>query len=166
MENASKSLIIAGTILISLLLISIGLPFLNSTSGITEETNNRSKSISISTFNSHFTQYFGKSVPGSNARTLITNIKIHNASTTNPSSNDEEKIYVNLKAKNYAPAPNSNYYTGGHRYKENQLQTLINAVSPTSTYTIRATKGCSLRNQAGGYNTKTGHIYCITIIEN
>ena len=59
MENASKALIIAGAILISILLISIGIILINSGRDITETGTAGMQSQKIQTFNNQFTAYEG-----------------------------------------------------------------------------------------------------------
>lgn len=71
MENASKALIIAGAVLISILLISVGVLIMNSVDPMTKATEQSSESMAIQTFNAQFTQYEGDNVPGSQVRTLI-----------------------------------------------------------------------------------------------
>lgn len=75
MENASKALIIAGAVLISILLISVGVLIMNSVDPMTEATGQQSESMAIQTFNAQFTQYEGDDVPGSQVRTLISTVK-------------------------------------------------------------------------------------------
>ena len=57
MENASKALIIAGAILLSILLISLGIMVYNNAKGTVNDANLDSES--IQTFNTKFTQYGG-----------------------------------------------------------------------------------------------------------
>lgn len=59
MENASKALIIAGAILISILLISIGIILINSGRDVTETGTAGMASQAIQTFNAQFTPYEG-----------------------------------------------------------------------------------------------------------
>ncbi len=59
MENASKALIIAGAILISILLISIGIILINSGRDITSTGTSGVQSQKIQAFNSKFTAYEG-----------------------------------------------------------------------------------------------------------
>lgn len=60
MENATKALIIAGSILIAIILIAIGVKILNSTQGVTDSAEETMKSADIADFNSKFTAYSGK----------------------------------------------------------------------------------------------------------
>lgn len=59
MENASKALIIAGAILISILLITIGIILINSGRDVTDTATTQMSSQKIQTFNAQFTAYEG-----------------------------------------------------------------------------------------------------------
>ena len=59
MENATKALLIAGSILIAILLIAIGMRVFSSTSGTTDSVESTMSSTEIATFNNKFTQYVG-----------------------------------------------------------------------------------------------------------
>ncbi len=69
MENASKALIIAGAILISIVLITLGVVILGQGQEVVNSSNMDAQA--ISSFNSQFTQYEGDSVTGSRVNTLI-----------------------------------------------------------------------------------------------
>lgn len=60
MENATKALLIAGSVLIAIVLIAVGIKILSSTSGITDEVDGLSTTMEASIFNSQFTQYAGR----------------------------------------------------------------------------------------------------------
>ena len=79
MENASKALIIAGAILISILLISIGIILINSGKDITETGTSGMNSQKIQTFNAQFTAYEGRK-RGSELRGLQSLVNASNAS--------------------------------------------------------------------------------------
>jgi len=68
MENASKALIIAGAILLSILIIALGIYVFNMARGVTN-TSILSET-EVSTFNSQFTDYRGK-IPGSGVEALL-----------------------------------------------------------------------------------------------
>ena len=59
MENASKALIIAGAILISILLISVGIIVMNAINKPIEEAGGTSESYAIQMFNDKFSSYMG-----------------------------------------------------------------------------------------------------------
>lgn len=80
MENASKALIIAGAILLSILIIALGIYVFNMAKGATNT--DQLDSVEKQTFNSSFTQYEGKTL-GASVSELI------NAVITNTSKNSE-----------------------------------------------------------------------------
>lgn len=96
MENASKALIIAGAILISILLISVGILVMNSTGNMQDEVGTTSDSMAIQTFNSNFTVYEGNEMSGSQVKSLLSYIKSSNAScgTATGSSEGTTDKYV------------------------------------------------------------------------
>ena len=70
MENASKALIIAGAILVSILIVSLGVMIFNSMSGTARKMANLDEQ-EIATFNSKITPYLGESISGSQVNALI-----------------------------------------------------------------------------------------------
>lgn len=80
MENASKALIIAGAILISILLISIGIIVMNSINDPIDQATDSSASQAIEMFNSKFTGYSGTQ-KASAVKSLITAINSSNGAS-------------------------------------------------------------------------------------
>lgn len=81
MENASKALIIAGSIILAVLIIVLGMYFYNQSVGIGKNIN--MTEYEIQSYNSKFINYEGK-VSGTKARELCDVIKQHNlANSTN-----------------------------------------------------------------------------------
>jgi len=70
MENASKALIIAGAILISILLISVGILVMNSTTGVQDEMLSQMNSTQKQSFNASFTNYSGSNKTASDVKSL------------------------------------------------------------------------------------------------
>lgn len=92
MENASKALIIAGAILISILIVGLGVIIYNNVSGIA--TSGTLDSQEITAHNSPFEGHFGDYVSGSNVRALLTQVQANNSAANR---NDEvvgNYIYV------------------------------------------------------------------------
>lgn len=72
MENASKALIIAGAILVSILIVSLGVFIFNTFGGAAKEhATTRMNEQEIGAFNSKITPYLGQNVPGSQVNALI-----------------------------------------------------------------------------------------------
>lgn len=84
MENASKALIIAGAILLSILIISLGIMIYNQAAGVVN--NNSMDELEITQFNEKFTQYCGSNVRGANVNALK-----HAIDTNNRVQEDEGK---------------------------------------------------------------------------
>ena len=82
MENASKALIIAGAILISILLIGIGVALINALNNPMSTTEQTMNSQEIQMFNAQFEKYRGKQ-SGSNVASLMSTVSASNAAQTN-----------------------------------------------------------------------------------
>lgn len=76
MENASKALIIAGAILLSILIIGIGMTIFKQASTALDGANMNSEQIAA--YNSVFEGYEGSKKNGSDAQTLVQEINNHN----------------------------------------------------------------------------------------
>ena len=70
MENASKALIIAGAILISIMIVSLGVLIFNKMGHSAREAANMDEQ-EVANFNSKLTPYIGSSVNGSQVNALI-----------------------------------------------------------------------------------------------
>ena len=87
MENASKALILAGSVLIAILLISLGLWVFKAPSEAIREVGKVSGTLADSTFNAQFTKYAGNNVRGGQVKTLMEYVNTYNG--RNPSSKIE-----------------------------------------------------------------------------
>lgn len=94
MENASKALIIAGSILISILIVGLGVIIYNNVSGIASGTGLDQQAISA--HNSPFEGYFGTNQSGANVRALISSISSNNRAAAANQDDVGNKIYMQL----------------------------------------------------------------------
>ena len=95
MENASKALIIAGAILLSILLISLGIMIFSQAQ---DTVNNSGMSqAEISTFNSQFTKYEGQR-KGSVVRAMINEVIASNSDANH--QNNGATVNVSVKTSN------------------------------------------------------------------
>ena len=78
MENASKALIIAGSILVAILLISVAVLIMNSTGDTQRTVEDTAKSTAARSFNAQFTPYEGKNQSAAQVRSLITAVNASN----------------------------------------------------------------------------------------
>ena len=93
MENASKALLIAGSILIVILLIAMGVKVFTSTQGTTDQTEKAMQSTEVATFNNQFLQFVGTQ-SSSQARALISKVIASNA------TNKAHTVTINSKTPN------------------------------------------------------------------
>lgn len=120
MENASKALIMAGTVLIAILLISIGILIFNKTKGVTKQVGDTATTTEIAMFNSKFTQYEGSNVAGVYVKSLLSDVRVSNA------KNAEHAVTVKLRKINNTIATNpqassivKNFYSVICKYDSN-----------------------------------------------
>ena len=92
MENASKALIIAGAILISILIVGLGVIIYNNVSNIA--TTGTLDAEQITAHNSPFEGYFGDYVSGSNVRALLTQVQANNSAAQRNDEKIGNYIYV------------------------------------------------------------------------
>ena len=95
MENASKALIIAGAILISILLISVGIIIMNAVNNPKDQVAKTGESAAIQSFNSTFTKYDGTQT-GATLSNLSQEIRISNK------QNPERQVTPSLPTDNSA----------------------------------------------------------------
>lgn len=82
MENATKALIIAGSVLIVIVLISVGVSILSSTRGLENNTQETADVMETNSFNSRFTGYVGQNLSGSQIKSLCSTVIASNAKNT------------------------------------------------------------------------------------
>ena len=104
MENASKALIIAGAILISILIISLGVLVYNQASSTVNKANLNSQEAQAQ--NSKFESYFGTDVTATEVKNLLSEVRTNNLTA---SRNEESAtIGVCYISKNLATDEGSN----------------------------------------------------------
>ena len=79
MENATKALVIAGSVLIAILLIAFGMRIFNSASGASKSSQSTMDATAITTFNSQFSPYNGKTLSVSKVNNLVQKVIASNA---------------------------------------------------------------------------------------
>lgn len=122
MENATKALLIAASVLIVLVLIGVGLKILSSTSGVTNQVGDVSTSMSASIFNSQFSSYFSSSTSGAQVKALIQKIIANNQNSSH------------IIAVTTTTGENSSQFTD-----VTNLSDFITTVSLTSKYSVTPT---------------------------
>lgn len=103
MENASKALLIAASVLIVILLIAFGMSIFKSGTGTGDALEVTMTATEKASFNSKFTAYCGSSVLASKAKSLAQVIISNNATSTH-------KVSVTVRTSTYS-ADNTNFET-------------------------------------------------------
>ena len=133
MENASKALIIAGAILVSILIIGLGMTLYNNAAGTLERAN--IDETAVRQYNAGFTEYENQTnVKGANVKALIRDVMTHNRSI-----GDDLSLLIEVQEVDQAPTSTS--YT----------------VSSNDVGTVNGNCQNVLRNIQNG---KTYAIYC------
>ena len=108
MENASKALIIAGAILLSILIISLGIMIFNQASEVVDS--NAMSELEVTQFNSKFTTYMGTNVRGAQVNSLINQVVQNNVANQSDTSK-QVKIQVDSSANWDGTKPSSSAVT-------------------------------------------------------
>ena len=119
MENASKALIIAGSILIAIMIISLGIYIFKQYSSFAKENADLSEQ-EISAFNSKITAYLGEGISGSQVNALLQYCLANNMSAQQSGEtykcitvkqNDDELVGKN--SDKYKKVETGKFYTVG-----------------------------------------------------
>ena len=127
MENASKALIIAGAILISILIISLGVIIYQQAAGVVN--NNSMDELEVTQFNSKFENYFGNNIKGATAQSLVEAVKANNNSQDDTSRMVEVTVIAN-----------TNNFSGETKGEVASKPTSYPTLAKGKTYQIKAVR--------------------------
>ena len=127
MENASKALIIAGAILLSIVLITLGVVIIGRGQEAVDKANIDDQV--VSTWNQKFTQYAGNSVSGTNVNVLINSVLSSNSVNA---TGDTDKLITIDENSDVTPTPSS----GTPSYTKNCTK-----ATPNKKYNVTVTYG-------------------------
>jgi len=133
MENASKALLIAGSILIVILLIAMGMRVFNSTTGTTDAVEGVMSATEIAMFNNKFNQYVGKRQSIKTVKALANTIIAHNGAA----KSDAEKIVLMMY---HADSFKDNHKGYCNSYRPNDILYAINTTPTDILYDIQIFK--------------------------
>lgn len=100
MENASKALIIAGAILLSILIIGLGMLMFNQAKEAITGTGIDDQK--VATYNAQFDNYMGPNVNGTKVRSLYDTVRNHNITTQ-----EDDSLIISINGENTASALNA-----------------------------------------------------------
>lgn len=96
MDNASKALIMAGAILISVAIVGIGIYIFSTASALTDDATSQMDALGVTTINARLERYFGDNVRGSQLKQLIKEVNAINRQQALPFqliiNNDDQRI--------------------------------------------------------------------------
>lgn len=133
MENASKALIIAGAILLSILIIGIGMTIYKQAAGVINNTG--IDKTEVTTANAEFEKYAGNNVTGANVKALIDLVKSHNRTT------DDKSRQITMKEVE------SGEISTADTYPVDENPTVSGSAALGKTYTVKCF-----------YDSKTGFL--------
>lgn len=110
MENASKALIIAGAILISILIVGLGVIIYNNVSGIAQSGTLDAQEITA--HNSPFEGYMGEHVSGSNVRALLAQVTANNNAAAANGEEVGNYIFLSSSKDSYSKLDTGSIKTG------------------------------------------------------
>lgn len=116
MENASKALIIAGAVLVSIMIVGLGVVILNNVRGIINDANLDQEAAQAN--NEKFTAMFKENASASDVKNLITLIRNNNIIA----ENDRDGlgyIYITVDGTTLTPTQASKKIQNGKRYSIN-----------------------------------------------
>ena len=130
MENATKALIIAGAILISILIIALGVMVYNNASSSVSSSD--MTSTEIETYNQEFLQYLSDNMSANEVTSLVTKVQSHNEAEYTSGSNR----YVQITVTTIQNATNTtNVYGNAYNYVSS---TTVKTISSSYTYGYKA----------------------------
>lgn len=150
MENASKALIIAGAILISILLIGVGVMVMNGAQGGIDEAIASMSEQEKQMFNQKFTQYEGQTVKGANVRALIRNIISSNSTNKDI---DGKLVELDIRQAGLTGVTVSKPTTANTQ--SDAMSVASSKINTGATYTVTIT-----------YNNATGLVSKVTVKKN
>ena len=141
MENASKALIIAGAILLSILIIGLGMMIFQKAQGAMEGAGLDTEKVNA--YNSKFEDYEG-TCSGTNARALCDLVRSHN----NANVDDPSRQIKIVSAGKPSETANENVIPAS------EINGIKKDIKAGKTYTVTL-----------GYDAKSGYVVGISIIE-
>ncbi len=130
MENASKALIIAGAILISIVLIAVGVMVVSAANAPVETAGSKMSDIDKQIFNRDYTAYIGDKKSGSKVVSLLQAIQANNSNEETKAEikvtygEDQDKIVANDIASIINKIKSGKYYKVEANYTDGIIDTI------------------------------------------
>ena len=150
MENASKALIIAGAILVSILIIGLGMTLYNNAAGTLERAN--IDETAVRQYNAGFTEYENQTnVKGANVKAVIKNVITHNRTYR-----DDKSLWINVIDTKGDEAENTNRADRAGSVDEynSSIKSILDEIKNGVVYTVLC-----------GYDDNTGYVCSLSIFK-
>ena len=132
MENASKALIIAGAILLSILIIGMGMYIYNQAQDQIQKSAGQMSTEEINVHNSQFKSYEGDRQSGSQVKQLLNKLAINAGKYGNDDKENPRKPKIELKG-----IQNAGKLSGeSNGYTANDVNAAARAILSASTYKV------------------------------
>jgi len=132
MENASKALIIAGAILLSILIIGMGMFIYNQAQDQIQKSAGQMSTEEINVHNSQFSSYVGNRQSGSQVKQLLNKLAINAGKYGEDDKENPRKPKIELKG-----IQNAGKLSGeSNGYTANDVNTASRAILAASTYKV------------------------------
>ena len=165
MENASKALIIAGAILISILIISFGVLVYNQAQGTVSRANLNSQE--AQTQNGQFESYFGTDVTANDVKQLLSLVRTNNLTATRSGESKVIGVALFLKSGTAAAngitsttnddASNGVYVLNGNQkpnfndyFYSGDVQAITNSLKTGTSFTVNVPNSKAYRKDTEG----------------
>lgn len=137
MENASKALIIAGAILLSILLISLGIMVYNNAKGTISDANLDAETAQA--FNTKISQYCGSGKSATDMNSLVDAIAASNGAQTKVASGERHVVSITINGTSTYITGTSVTVTADNIAAGNiEYPSFANGTTYTATYTTDA----------------------------
>lgn len=160
MENASKALIIAGAIILSVLLIVLGMYFYNQSSATKESAGSKMSELEMQQFNSEFENYVGSGKTYNQVISMLNMINSKNAQN----AEDVTKLVEVVTGKAAVDVKNGSSKTvlnGQSTNTDRDYDTIQKTITSAKSYPKQGKK----YKISVGYDTTTGIVYQVGIQE-
>ena len=145
MENASKALIIAGSILVSIVIITLGVMIVNNVRSTINDNSNMSAQ-EVASYNSKFEAYEGVK-SGTQVRALLETVRSHNNIQT-----DESKYIYTDKSSVVGSYTDAESIVNNSDTAKQSPGTMLSSIKAGYTYDVKCI-----------YDTKSGLVIAIAI---
>ena len=162
MENASKALIIAGAILLSIVLITLGVLIIGRGQDAIEQTNIDDQV--VSTWNQKWTKYEGKDISGTAVNNMINEVISSNRVVT--ANGETEKVIKITKTGKENSVPNNKIITSGTlKYQDSTNDEVSVAPGRTNGGTEECTKYANPNGKydVTAFRNKSGYIWKLEV---